>query len=306
MKRGPAIAFLGPSRPAEVPASCTVLPPARQGDVWRALERKPRAIALIDGVFEHQPSVWHRELLDALAEGVPVFGASSMGALRAAELAPYGMVPVGQIARAYCSGDLLDDADVALLHADAGHGFKPLTVPLVDARFAIERARRTRVLRPKEAARLDAAARALHYTDRTWGRLTREAGVRTPPWEAFVRRGPPSLKKLDAAACLRRLVAARLPRPAPATWGPGSSFQRRARLVATGRPIPAPTAAERAALARLAARLHIEPARDPSGLTGILHRLLHDGMLKVPTARLTLPVTDGKHRPAVLGAIAKW
>ena len=33
------------------------------GDVWRALEDEPRAIALIDGVFEHVPSVWHHELV---------------------------------------------------------------------------------------------------------------------------------------------------------------------------------------------------------------------------------------------------
>ncbi len=34
------------------------VPPARQGDVWKAL---------IDGVFEAQPSVWHREILEPQA-----------------------------------------------------------------------------------------------------------------------------------------------------------------------------------------------------------------------------------------------
>src|SRR5205823_8696241 len=68
------VAFLGPSLPA-AEARGTVLPPARKGDVWRALVRyRPAAIALIDGVFESEPSVWHHEILDALDAGVRVFG----------------------------------------------------------------------------------------------------------------------------------------------------------------------------------------------------------------------------------------
>jgi hypothetical protein len=48
------VVFLGPSLPAAQArkvARCQVLPPARQGDVWRALALRPRAIALVDGVF---------------------------------------------------------------------------------------------------------------------------------------------------------------------------------------------------------------------------------------------------------------
>src|SRR5439155_146610 len=63
------IVFLGPSlaaSEARAIAPCKVWPPARQGDIWRALDKRPRAIALIDGVFESQPSVWHHEILDAL------------------------------------------------------------------------------------------------------------------------------------------------------------------------------------------------------------------------------------------------
>ncbi|MET0402172.1 MAG: TfuA-like protein, partial [Cystobacter sp.] len=87
------LVFLGPSLPEEEALAlvpCRVLPPARQGDIWRALSLRPRAIALVDGVFEAQPSVWHHEVLAALDAGVAVFGGASMGALRAAELAPHG------------------------------------------------------------------------------------------------------------------------------------------------------------------------------------------------------------------------
>ena len=157
MKRRPEdlVVFLGPSLPADEArrlAHCRVLPPARQGDVWRALALRPRAIALVDGVFEAQPSVWHHELLAALEAGVAVFGGASMGALRAAELAAHGMVGVGQhLRRGTGTGVLVDDSEVALLHADAEHGYRPLTVPLVNVRHVAAQARAARVLNQRQA-----------------------------------------------------------------------------------------------------------------------------------------------------------
>ena len=138
------IVFVGPSlgraEVLKLAPSCEVRPPARQGDIWRALPSRPRAIALIDGVFEATPSVWHHELLSALSGGVAVFGASSMGALRAAELHPYGMKGIGRIFDDYRSGRRVDDADVALLHADEENAFRPMTFPLVNACACVETA----------------------------------------------------------------------------------------------------------------------------------------------------------------------
>ena len=94
------VVFLGPSlarEEAKALVRCRLLPPARQGDVWKALAYRPRVLVLIDGVFELQPSVWHRELLATIDAGVTVFGASSMGALRAAEFDSHGMVGIGKV-----------------------------------------------------------------------------------------------------------------------------------------------------------------------------------------------------------------
>jgi hypothetical protein len=187
------IAFLGPSLSAkDARRACPgvrVEPPARQGDIWRALEKRPKAIALIDGVFETVPSVWHHELRAAMASGVAVFGGSSMGALRAAELTSFGMVGLGQIFRWYRDGTLKDDGAVALLHADAEHGYRPLTVPLVNVMHTA----RTH-LKGREAAQLLRIARGIFYQQRTWPEL----------WRRFGRRLPmEDLKALDAAECLR-------------------------------------------------------------------------------------------------------
>ncbi|HEY0580591.1 MAG TPA: TfuA-like protein, partial [Chloroflexota bacterium] len=92
--------FVGPTLPvdeARAVLEATYLPPVSQGDVYRAARAGARAIGIIDGYFERMPAVWHKEILWAMAEGVHVFGSSSMGALRAAELAPFGMTGVGDI-----------------------------------------------------------------------------------------------------------------------------------------------------------------------------------------------------------------
>ena len=100
-----AVVFLGPTLPHAAAAdllTATYLPPARQGDIYRAVRAlRPVAVGLVDGRFLDTGTVWHREILWALSEGVHVFGAASMGALRAAELAPFGMRGIGQVFAAY-------------------------------------------------------------------------------------------------------------------------------------------------------------------------------------------------------------
>ena len=158
-----AVVFLGPSLPLDEARTClraTYLPPAARGDVYRAVrDRAPRILVLIDGHVRERPAVWHRELLWALAQGVHVIGAASMGALRAAELGAFGMRGTGRIFAAYRDGRYApyadafeDDAEVAVVHGPSELGSRPLTVALVDVRDALARAwRRGRF--PGEEAR---------------------------------------------------------------------------------------------------------------------------------------------------------
>lgn len=158
-------------------------PPAAQGDVYRAALRRPAVIALIDGVFGHRPAVWHKEVLWALSKGIAVVGGASMGALRAAELASFGMVGVGQIFRSYETGECDDDDEVALLHADAGGGYRPLTEPMVNVRATVAAARAVRVVSPTVSASLLCYVKRLHYTERTWARIL-DAGLADIGWDA--------------------------------------------------------------------------------------------------------------------------
>ncbi len=112
------IVFLGPSldqAAAERILSAHYLPPARRGDLLAAAEKGATIIGLIDGVFHQESAVAHREILAAIKKGVRVVGASSMGALRAAEMDTLGMVGIGEIYRMYKSGELESDDEVALV-----------------------------------------------------------------------------------------------------------------------------------------------------------------------------------------------
>jgi hypothetical protein len=195
------VAFLGPSLPAKEARGFRVLPPARQGDVWRALDLRPRAIALIDGVFESQPSVWHREILDALDAGVAVVGGASMGALRAAELHSLGMAGAGRVYRWYRTGAVIDDAEVALLHGDREHGYRPLTVPQVNVRWSALRT----LPRPAALALIEGSSR-IFYQDRTLPRLL---SLLPPSLRSRFRLL--DLKAADARAVLRATRLAKSP-----------------------------------------------------------------------------------------------
>jgi hypothetical protein len=262
LREGDVVAFLGPSLAADEArrlARCRVLPPARAGDVLAVLPARPLAIALVDGVFDTTPSVWHRELLAALDAGVAVFGGGSMGALRAAELAAHGVVGVGRVYGWYRSGAVVDDGEVALLHAGAEHGHRALTLPLVQVRAAAEAARSAGRLPARAARALVEAAAAIPYRDRTWPAVERAAEVASEV--ALFLRGVPDVKEADARATVaaaaayaraRRAGAPPPPRPAP---GPASSHLRRARLALARAVLPdGGAAAGRDVLAALARR----------------------------------------------------
>ncbi|WP_313525115.1 TfuA-like protein [Shinella sp.] len=174
------VLFVGPSLP-DAAALCgdavQVLPPAAHGDVLTAVRKGAVAIGIVDGNFEHVAPVWHKEILHALEEGVTVFGAASMGALRAAECDAFGMIGVGRIYADYAAGHRIDDADVALLHGPAELGYPALSLPLVNADATLDRLDALEAIDKYDISRLRDAAGSLFYKDRTWPAILKAAGL---------------------------------------------------------------------------------------------------------------------------------
>lgn len=175
------ILFAGPSLP-DATALCgpdiDARPPAAHGDVLAAVRVGATAIGIVDGNFEQVAPVWHKEILHALEAGVAVFGAASMGALRAAECDSFGMIGIGRIYADYASGRRVDDADVALLHGPAELGYPALSLPLVNVEATLER---LGGLDQGDLSRLRDAARRLFYKDRTWPTILEAADTAEDP-----------------------------------------------------------------------------------------------------------------------------
>jgi hypothetical protein len=214
------VIFLGPSLArADAQAilpTAEFCPPVAQGDVYSLLgPDQPDAIGIIDGVFYQDLPVWHKEIITALERGVAVYGASSMGALRAAECRPFGMIGVGVIFEQYASGELIDDDEVAVAHEGPDSDWRPRTEPLVNLRATMRRAVAEGRLRDEAVQRVLDVAKGIWFAVRTRPALLRALhAADVPPGEvqalnASLEEAYVDQKRLDAESLLHALRARR-------------------------------------------------------------------------------------------------
>ncbi len=215
--------FIGPTLPvaeARQVLDAVYLPPVQQGDVYRLVTlRRPPVIGIIDGYFHQVPAVWHKEILWAMATGIHVFGAASMGALRAAELAPFGMQGVGAIFEAYRDGVLAadgsapfeDDDEVAVLHAPAQLGYQALSEAMVNIRCTLASAVSAGIITRPTRDALIQRAKALFYAERGFDHLLEQASASGLPvgeidaLAQWLPRGRCDQKRDDALALLQTI-----------------------------------------------------------------------------------------------------
>ena len=172
------VLFAGPTLPDAsllVGADIVARPPARQGDIFKATNEGANVIGLVDGNFEYVAPIWHKEILYALSLGVKVFGASSMGALRAAECAAFGMIGIGEIFQRFASGDIEDDAAVAQLHAPPELSYQSLTLPKVNVDATLIALSSCAAISAREFECLMAASDHLFFKDRTRAAIIRQS-----------------------------------------------------------------------------------------------------------------------------------
>lgn len=173
------IVFLGPTLSVERARSIwdypVYLPPVRQGDVLAAIRRRPVAIGIIDGYFKGVPAVWHKEILWAMSQGIHVFGAASMGALRAAELSAFGMRGIGEVYESLQRGELEDDDEVAVLHGPAELGYMAVSDAMVNIRATITLAVQEGIVSRDNSERLLDLAKSRPYSERNYATLIDDA-----------------------------------------------------------------------------------------------------------------------------------
>ena len=172
---GRVVIFLGPTLPLDeaiaIFPDAEYRPPVAMGDLLSlvddSLNRRPIAVGIIDGVFYQSLPIWHKEILYALEKGIAVFGASSMGALRAVECAPFGMIGIGDVYKMYASGELTDDDEVALVHENIDGDWKGHSEPMVNLRATIKAACNDHLLSARCSDILLDIAKSLWFPERT-------------------------------------------------------------------------------------------------------------------------------------------
>jgi hypothetical protein len=304
--------FAGPTISAaqvgDISPAAVTRPPAARGDLLACSWRAGDTAILIDGFFRERRSVGHKEVLWLLGEGVTVIGAASMGALRAVELAPYGMAGVGQVYRMFSTGEIDGDDEVGVLHGPAERGYPAQTVALVNLRHGCHEGARLGLINAGDAERVIAAAKALPFTFRSWDDLAREAGTGARPAVALLREriasGEWDIKHRDAVAAVR-LAAHPSPAAPSSPAAPLTTISRSWLLAARSR---RPSAAGRwmSDLDVLTAcRLFDEsyPQLHTEVLAGLLTGLAAAAGLAVPAyASARLGLRDGAVLPAALAA----
>lgn len=146
--------------------------PAQRNDFIKLLPWLARGdhIALVDGRFGDVPAVGHKEILSTLALGHIVWGVSSIGAIRAAEMHSFGVRPFGEVARAFIDTPDLADDEVALNYVPIPP-YKSVSEPMIHLRKAIECCVEECGLNPDQASRIRNELSSLWFGYRTWGKL---------------------------------------------------------------------------------------------------------------------------------------
>jgi len=204
--------FVGPTisaAEASLELEAVYLPPVAEGDVYRLTLKRAEAIGIIDGYFQSTPAVRHKEILWAMSRGIHVFGSASIGALRAAELAAFGMEGVGTVFEFYRDGILEDDDEVAVVHGPPEVGFLAGSEAMVNIRQTLLKAERVGIISTESRTALEKIGKELFYPDRNYTMLLRSASERglsrsdLARLQQWLPEGRVNQKREDALTMLR-------------------------------------------------------------------------------------------------------
>ena len=144
-----------------------------------------------------------------MSRGIHVFGSASIGALRAAELAAFGMEGVGSIFKQYRDAVLEDDDEVAIAHGPAEIGFRVASEAMVNIRQTLRKAEQVGIISTERRTALEKIGKELFYPDRSYQTLLRCASERGMSEAELSRlrqwlpQGQVNQKREDALAMLR-------------------------------------------------------------------------------------------------------
>ncbi len=179
-----------------------------RGDLHRAIDAGVQVVGIVDGTFLSNVAMSPIEIVDALRVGVRVFGAGGVGALRAVELAHFGMTGCGRIFERIAQTRYFRDDDLGPVRAGQTPTDRPLA--LIEFELSCEASVAQGRLTEAHARRLVRSLREVHFSRRSFEALaakTRDDALREAV--ATVRKHHVDHKRLDAKAMLALISAER-------------------------------------------------------------------------------------------------
>ncbi|MBE6502800.1 MAG: TfuA-related McrA-glycine thioamidation protein [Methanobrevibacter sp.] len=179
--------------------------PIKRGDLNHALKENPDIIGIIDGVFHQNSAVGHREILNVIKKGIEVYGASSMGALRASELDSLGMHGIGYVYNQYANGTIISDDDVAVM-LDS-ETLKPLSVPLINMNYIFTNAVNKNIITEDEKEELLKIAKKTYYPQRNYAQTLSQSSLNDAKKDNLINfiRISEDIKKEDAKELIKHI-----------------------------------------------------------------------------------------------------
>lgn len=188
-------------------------PPIKHGDLISCIYNdNPDVVVIIDGAFIDQLSLWHNEINEAINKGVTVYGASAIGAIRAAEMQKSGMRGVGEVFRMYSDGIIDADDEVLCDYSVINGTYNKKTISLVNLRHVLPNAVKESVIKQDQADSIILAVKSMFYKDRTISEITirclNQGIVNASESELlkeYISKSESDLQKNDAMECLEKI-----------------------------------------------------------------------------------------------------
>jgi TfuA protein len=202
------IIFLGPSLSHEKARKifqADFRGPAKKGDLLRvsSIIDDTTIVGLVDALFlqDYPPSPIEVYQL-MLNKNIQLFGAASLGALRAVELEKFGMIGIGKIFELYKKGKLTADDEVAVTFIEGEHQLQ--SEAMIDIRFNLFLAYKSGIINVITKKTLAKIAKSIYFPYRNYTNIIDQTEKQYPAlshdlqsFRTYIMKNRQSLKERD-------------------------------------------------------------------------------------------------------------
>lgn len=209
------IVFLGPSLSIEKARkiiNAEFLPPAKKGDFIKlSLISEKKIIILIDGVFLQDYPPTPIEVFQVVNKNnFQVYGASSLGALRAVELEKFGMNGYGRVFELFKKDIINSDDEVAVTFDNS---YNLLSEAMIDIRYNLFLAFKKGIIDKETKQLITRTAKKIYFPFRSYENIVKKSielysdrRDNIEDFHNFVSTQRQSLKELDAMGILKKIA----------------------------------------------------------------------------------------------------